>query len=85
MEDSIKLCGWPLSTVVEVSRTRIKGQATMKLEVADYIELEDGGAVVVLEMDEETRTGLISEAIQRIILEALESMTDKTQDDTVSP
>ena len=57
----------------------------MKLEVADYIELEDGGAVVVIEMDEETRTALISEAIQRIILEALESMTDKTQDDTVSP
>ena len=57
----------------------------MKLKVADYIELEDGGAVVVIEMDEETSMALVSEAVRRIILEALESMTDKTQDDTVSP
>lgn len=46
----------------------------MKLEIADYIELADGGAVITFEMDEETRTGLISEAIQRRILEGLEKI-----------
>jgi site-specific DNA-adenine methylase len=46
----------------------------MKLEVAEYIELKDGGAVVIFEMDEETRTGLISEAIQRRIMEGLEKI-----------
>ena len=46
----------------------------MKLEVAEYIELKDGGAVVTFEMDEETRTGLISEAIQRRIMEGLEKI-----------
>lgn len=48
----------------------------MKLEVADYIELKDGGAVVIFEMDEETRTGLISEAIKRRLVEGLERMSD---------
>ena len=54
----------------------------MKLEVADYIELKDGGAVVIFEMDEETRTGLISEAIQRRIMEGLEKIqNDPNQTD----
>ena len=48
----------------------------MKLEVADYVELKDGGAVVIFEMDEETRTGLISEAIKRRLVEGLERMSD---------
>tara|TARA_E500000318_G_scaffold111743_1_gene131535 strand:- start:3865 stop:4101 length:237 start_codon:yes stop_codon:yes gene_type:complete len=48
----------------------------MKIEVVDYIELADGGAVVTFEMDEETRAGLISEAIQRRIMEGLENMDD---------
>ena len=48
----------------------------MKLEIADYIELKDGGAVVILEMDEEARNGLISEAIQRRVMEGLERMSD---------
>ena len=48
----------------------------MQLEVADYIELKNGGAVVVLEMDEETREGLISEAIKRRVIEGLERMPD---------
>ena len=48
----------------------------MKLEIADYIELKDGGAVVIFEMDEETRTGLISEAIKRRLVEGLERMSD---------
>ena len=48
----------------------------MRLDVADYIELKNGGAVVVLEMDEEAREGLISEAIQRRVLEGLERMPD---------
>ena len=48
----------------------------MQLDVADYIELKNGGAVVVLEMDEEAREGLISEAIQRRVLEGLERMPD---------
>ena len=48
----------------------------MKLEVADYIETLNGGAVVILEMDEEAREGLISEAIQRRVMEGLERMPD---------
>ena len=48
----------------------------MQLEVADYIELKNGGAVVVLEMDEEAREGLISEAIKRRVIEGLERMPD---------
>ena len=48
----------------------------MKLEIADYVELKDGGAVVIFEMDEETRTGLISEAITRRLIEGLERMAD---------
>ena len=48
----------------------------MQLEVADYIELKNGGAVVVLEMDEEAREGLISEAIKRRVTEGLERMPD---------
>jgi hypothetical protein len=48
----------------------------MRLEIADYIELKDGGAVVIFEMDEETRSGLISEAIKRRLIEGLERMAD---------
>jgi hypothetical protein len=48
----------------------------MKLEVADYIKLKNGGAVMVLEMDEEAREGLISEAIKRRVIEGLERMPD---------
>ena len=48
----------------------------MKLDVADYIELKNGGAVVVLEMDEKAREGLISEAIKRRVIEGLERMPD---------
>jgi hypothetical protein len=53
----------------------------MKLEVVDYIELEDGGAVVTFEMDEETRNGLISEAIERRLIEGLERMPDAPKKD----
>jgi hypothetical protein len=54
----------------------------MLLDVADYIELKNGGAVVVLEMDEEAREGLISEAIQRRIMEGLERMPDVPEKET---
>jgi hypothetical protein len=54
----------------------------MKLEVVDYIELEDGGAVVTFEMDEETRNGLISEAIERRLIEGLERMPDVPKENT---
>jgi len=54
----------------------------MKLEIADYIELKDGGAVVIFEMDEETRTGLISEAITRRLIEGLERMADVPEEDS---
>ena len=54
----------------------------MKLEVADYVELKDGGAVVIFEMDEETRTGLISEAITRRLIEGLERMADVPEEDS---
>ena len=54
----------------------------MKLEIADYIELEDGGAVVTFEMDEETRAGLISEALQRRLVEGLERMPDVPEENT---
>lgn len=53
----------------------------MKLEVADYIELKDGGAVVTFEMDEETRSGLISEAIERRLIEGLQRMPDAPEED----
>lgn len=53
----------------------------MKLEIADYIELKDGGAVVIFEMDEETRTSLISEAIERRLIEGLERMADVPEKD----
>jgi hypothetical protein len=53
----------------------------MKLEIADYIELKDGGAVVIFEMDEETRTSLISEAIKRRLIEGLERMADVPEED----
>ena len=54
----------------------------MQLDVADYIELKNGGAVVVLEMDEEARNGLISEAIQRRVMEGLERMPDVPEKET---
>jgi hypothetical protein len=53
----------------------------MKLEVADYIELKNGGAVMVLEMDEEAREGLISEAIKRRVIEGLERMPDVPEEE----
>jgi hypothetical protein len=53
----------------------------MKLEIADYIELKDGGAVVIFEMDEETRTSLISEAIKRRLIEGLERMAYVPEED----
>ena len=53
----------------------------MKLEIVDYIELKDGGAVVIFEMDEETRTSLISEAIKRRLIEGLERMADVPEED----
>ena len=53
----------------------------MKLEIADYIELKDGGAVVIFEMDEETRTSLISEAIKRRLIEGLERMVNVPEED----
>ena len=52
----------------------------MRLDVADYVELKNGGAVVVLEMDEEAREGLISEAIQRRVMEGLERMPDAPEE-----
>ena len=54
----------------------------MKLEIADYVELKDGGAVVIFEMDEETRNGLISEAITRRLIEGLERMADVPEEDS---
>lgn len=48
----------------------------MKIDVVDYVEMEDGGALVIFEMDEETRTGLISEALTRRLTEGLEKMVD---------
>ena len=48
----------------------------MNIEIADYIELADGGAVVILEMDEEARMGLIVEAIKSRILAGLEVMEE---------
>jgi len=48
----------------------------MRLEVIEYVELKDGGAVVTFEMDEDTRAGLISEALQRRLVEGLERMSD---------
>jgi hypothetical protein len=53
----------------------------MKLEVAEYVELKDGGAVVTFEMDEETRSGLISEAIERRLIEGLQRMPDAPEED----
>jgi hypothetical protein len=53
----------------------------MKLEVAEYVELKDGGAVVTFEMDEETRSGLISEAIERRLIEGLQRMPDVPEED----
>ena len=54
----------------------------MKLDIAEYIELKNGGAVVILEMDEEARNGLISEAIQRRVMEGLERMPDVPEEKT---
>jgi hypothetical protein len=48
----------------------------MQLEVIEYVELKDGGAVVTFEMDEGTRASLISEALQRRLIEGLERMPD---------
>lgn len=48
----------------------------MKIDVADYIELADGGAVVVMELDEEARQGLISQAIVNRLLHGLKKMPD---------
>ena len=48
----------------------------MKIEIADCIELADGGAVVTLELDEEARCCLISEAIKSRILAGLEAMDE---------
>lgn len=45
----------------------------MRLEVIEYVELKDGGAVVTFEMDEDTRAGLISEALERRITEGLKN------------
>lgn len=53
----------------------------MKLEIADCIELVDGGATLVMELDEEARLSLISEAIQRRIMEGLKRMPDVTEED----
>ena len=51
----------------------------MKIDVVDYVEMEDGGALVIFEMDEETRTGLISEALTRRLTEGLEKMLDEPE------
>lgn len=48
----------------------------MKIEIADYVELADGGAVVVFEMDEDARKGLVTEALERRILDGLERMVE---------
>ena len=53
-----------------------KSERAMKIEIADYIELAEGGAVVTLEMDEEARMGLIVEAIKSRILAGLEAMDE---------
>ena len=45
----------------------------MKIEVIEYIELKDGGVVITFEMDEDTRAGLISEALERRITEGLKN------------
>lgn len=45
----------------------------MKIEVIEYVELKDGGAVITFEMDEDTRAGLISEALERRITEGLKN------------
>jgi hypothetical protein len=54
----------------------------MRLEVIEYVELKDGGAVVTFEMDEDTRAGLISEALQRRLIEGLERMQDVPEKET---
>jgi hypothetical protein len=54
----------------------------MRLEVIEYVELKDGGAVVTFEMDEDTRAGLISEALQRRLIEGLERMSDVPEEET---
>jgi hypothetical protein len=54
----------------------------MRLEVIEYVELKDGGAVVTFEMDEDTRAGLISEALQRRLIEGLERMQDVSEKET---
>jgi len=54
----------------------------MRLEVIEYVELKDGGAVVTFEMDEDTRAGLISEALQRRLIEGLERMADAPEEDS---
>jgi len=51
----------------------------MKIDVVDYVETKDGGALVIFEMDEETRTGLISEALTRRLTEGLEKMVDEQE------
>lgn len=53
-----------------------KSERAMKIEIADYIELADGGAVVTLEMDEEARMGLIVEAVKSRILAGLEAYNE---------
>ena len=52
----------------------------MRLEVIEYVELKDGGAVVTFEMDEDTRAGLISEALHRRLVEGLERMPDVSEE-----
>ena len=52
----------------------------MRLEVIEYVELKDGGAVVTFEMDEDTRAGLISEALQRRLVEGLERMPNVSEE-----
>jgi len=51
----------------------------MKIDVVDYVETKDGGALVIFEMDEETRTCLISEALTRRLTEGLEKMVDEQE------
>jgi hypothetical protein len=52
----------------------------MRLEVIEYVELKDGGAVVTFEMDEDTRAGLISEALHRRLIEGLERMPNVSEE-----
>jgi len=52
----------------------------MRLEVIEYVELKNGGAVVTFEMDEDTRAGLISEALQRRLVEGLERMPNVSEE-----